>query len=350
MIQKIDLDYDSKVKLYQSIVNGNSELFADIMNSSERKLSGLVELAYLMNLTIGFKEFYKSHEEISDGVEEIIDNSDVYLLNNNPFGDFAFTLSDILEILGNEDYTLFIMNHYLADLELFKKFSSPSEKRIINNVLRLIDRYPKLKESYDDYRFRQQATSDVVEDKLETHYEERVENEGKKVEKQKVGTNYILFNSENIDIDKLIRLLTEKDKLNKYKQYITVLESTNNVNVATCLKHFLGTTSPTPLSFRLKWNGHTKASLKFLIRLITNTNENASRLNVIDESNPYGISSKYVSQWTGSGELWTPVCNVFGGSTGYMMSVGLGEEGEKRRTINLEQYNTIADIYFACKK
>ena len=348
MIQKIDLDYDSKVKLYQSIVNGNSELFADIMNSSERKLSGLVELAYLMNLTIGFKEFYKSHEEISDGVEEIIDNSDVYLLNNNPFGDFAFTLSDILEILGNEDYTLFIMNHYLADLELFKKFSSPSEKRIINNVLRLIDRYPKLKESYDDYRFRQQATSDVVEDKLETHYEESVENEEKTVKKQKVGTNYITFNSENIDIDKLIRLLTEKDKLNKYHQFITVLESTDNVNVATCLKHFLGTASNTPLSFKLKWNGRTKASLKFLIRLITNTNEEASRLNVIDESEYDGISPEYVSQWAGSGELWAPVCNVFGGSTGYMMSVGLGDEGTKAR--NLEQYNTIADIYFACKK
>ena len=348
MIQKIDLDYDSKVKLYQSIVNGNSELFADIMNSSERKLSGLVELAYLMNLTIGFKEFYKSHEEISDGVEEIIDNSDVYLLNNNPFGDFAFTLSDILEILGNEDYTLFIMNHYLADLELFKKFSSPSEKRIINNVLRLIDRYPKLKESYDDYRFRQQATSDVVEDKLETHYEESVENEEKTVKKQKVGTNYITFNSENIDIDKLIRLLTEKDKLNKYHQFITVLESTDNVNVATCLKHFLGTTSNTPLSFTLKWNGRTKVSLKFLIRLITNTNEEASRLNVIDESEYDGISPEYVSQWAGSGELWAPVCNVFGGSTGYMMSVGLGDEGTKAR--NLEQYNTIADIYFACKK
>ena len=31
-----------------------------------------------------------------------------------------------------------------------------------------------------------------------------------------------------------------------------------------------------------------------------------------------------------------------------MMSVGLGDEGTKAR--NLEQYNTIADIYFACKK
>ncbi len=73
-------------------------------------------------------------------------------------------------------------------------------------------------------------------------------------------------------------------------------------------------------------------------------------MNVIDESEYDGISHEYVSQRTGSRKLWTAVCNVFGGSTGYMMSVGLGKEGEKRRTINLEQYNTIADIYFECKK
>ena len=165
-----------------------------------------------------------------------------------------------------------------------------------------------------------------------------------------IKVNYLIIDVQNIDIDKLIRLLTEKDGLNKSKQFITVLESTDNVDVATCLKHFLGTTSNTPLSFKLKWNGHTMASLKFLIRLLTNTNEKASRKNVIDESNREGISPEFVSKWTGSGELWTPVCEVFGGSPDYMMSVGLGKEGSPAREINLEQYNTIADIYFACKK
>ena len=91
-------------------------------------------------------------------------------------------------------------------------------------------------------------------------------------------------------------------------------------------------------------------SLKFLIRLLTNTNENASKSNVIDESNREGISPEFVSKWTGSGELWAPVCEVFGGSTGYMMSVGLGKEGDKARELNIEHIETIVEIYFACKK
>ena len=344
------MDYDSKVKLYQSIINANLELFADIVKSSERKLSGLIEFAYIMNFTSGFlKEYGKSRKEVSNPIERVA-NSDVYLLNNNPFLDFEITQSGMMGKVLNEDFTLSQMNLLIAALEFLKNSALPAEKRIINNILRLVDQHPKLKDAYNNYKVKQQVAYNSAEDTSDSHSEESVENEEKKVEKQKVGTNYILFNSENIDIDKLIRLLTEKDKLNKYHQFITVLESTDNVNVATCLKHFLGTTSPTPLSFKLKWNGHTKASLKFLIRLLTNTNEKASRSNVIDTSNHEGISPEYVSQWTGSGELWAPVCNVFGGSTGYMMSVGLGKEGDKAREINLKQYNTIADIYFACKK
>ena len=350
IIQNTDLDYDSKVKLYQSIINANLELFADIVKSSERKLSGLIEFAYIMNFTSGFlKEYGKSRKEVSNPIERVA-NSDVYLLNNNPFLDFEITQSGMMGRVLNEDFTLSQMNLLIAALEFLKNSALPAEKRIINNILRLVDQHPKLKDAYNNYKVKQQVAYNSAEDTSDSHSEESVENEEKKVEKQKVGTNYILFNSENLDIDKFIRLLTEKDELNKNQPFITVLESTDNVNVATCLKHFLGTTSPTPLSFKLKWNGHTKASLKFLIRLLTNTNEKASRSNVIDTSNHEGISPEYVSQWTGSGELWAPVCNVFGGSTGYMMSVGLGKEGDKAREINLKQYNTIADIYFACKK
>ena len=349
IIKNSNLNYDTRIKLYRSIVNHNPEELAEIVKSSERELSGLIELAYFMNWMRGFikipDEFFKEDSNPIDGFAKF----DEFQLLNNPFSDLEISSHEIMENGANEDYILSQMNRCLEELEIFKSRALQAEKRIINKIFKLLDQYPKLKDAYNDYKAKQQA-SDFTEDTLNPSSGDNVRIEGKTVKKQKVGTNFITFNSKNIDVDKLIKLLTEKDELNKFQPFITVLESTNNVNVATCLKHFLGTTSNTPLSFRLKWNGHTKASLKFLIRLITNTNEDASRSNVIDESNREGISAKYVSQWTGSGELWTPVCNVFGGSTGYMMSVGLGDEGSKARKINLEQYNTIADIYFACKK
>ena len=350
IIKNSNLNYDTRIKLYRSIVNHNPEELAEIVKSSERELSGLIELAYFMNWMRGFikipDEFFKEDSNPIDGFARF----DEFQLLNNPFSDLEISSHEIMENSANEDYILSQMNRGLEELENFKSRALQAEKRIINKIFKHLDKYPKLKDAYNDYKAKQQAATGSTEDTLNPPSEDSVRIEGKTVKKQKVGTNYITFNSENIDVDKLIKLLTEKDKLNKYKQFITVLESTDNVNVATCLKHFLGTTSKTPLSFRLKWNGRTKASLKFLIRLLTNTNENASKSNVIDLSDHEGINSEFVSKWTGSGELWAPVCEVFGGSTGYMMSVGLGKEGEKRRIINLEQYNTIADIYFACKK
>ena len=353
IIKNTNLDYDIRTKLYRSIVNSDLEHFADIVKSSEHELRGLIELAYQMNF---LSELEKLITKLFDNLKEDsnpIDDSanlDEFLLLNNPFSDYDISPYENSAYDATFEETMLCwLDTYMEMLETFKNIALPEEKRIINKILRLVDQHPKLIDAYNDYKVKKQLASSSDKNTLVPHSGENVSIEGKAVKKQKVGTNYITFNSENIDIDKLIRLLTEKDKLNKYHQFITVLESTDNVNVATCLKHFLGTHSNTPLSFRLNWNGHTKASLKFLIRLITNTNEEASRLNVIDESEYDGISHEYVSQWTGSGELWTPVCNVFGGSTGYMMSVGLGKEGEKRRIINLEQYNTIADIYFECK-
>jgi hypothetical protein len=92
-------------------------------------------------------------------------------------------------------------------------------------------------------------------------------------------------------------------------------------------------------------------SLKFLIRLIANTNEDAARDNVIkvtSKKSSDGIS-KNVSTWKGSGDLWTPVYNVFEGCTSSILTAALGEEGSDARAINLNELETIADIYFACK-
>ena len=324
IIKNTNLDYDIRTKLYRSIVNSDLELFANIVKSSEHELSGLIEFAYLMNFMIGFEKlvtkFYDNFKEDSNPIDGSA-NLDEFLLLNNPFSDYEISPYENSAYDATFEETMLCwLDTYMEMLETFKNIALPEEKRIINKILRLVDQHPKLIDAYNDYKVKKQLASSSDKNTLVPHSGENVSIEGKAVKKQKVGTNYIIFNSENIDVDKLIKLLTEKDKLNKNKQFITVLESTNNVNVATCLKHFLDNPSNTPLSFILKWNGYTKASLKF----------------------------EYVSQWAGSGELWAPVCEVFGGSTGYMMSVGLGDEGTKAR--NLEQYNTIADIYFACKK
>lgn len=163
--------------------------------------------------------------------------------------------------------------------------------------------------------------------------------------------NYLPANIQNIDIDKFIRLLTMEDELNENKQFITVLDSKDNVEVATCLKHFLGSTSLTPLSFKLKWNGNSMVSLKFLIRLLVNTKEDATEKNVIEKNHKkaYDGISEHVSEWTGSGDLWTPVFNVFDGITESILTARLGDSDSAREK-NLKQLQTIAHIYFACKK
>ena len=90
-------------------------------------------------------------------------------------------------------------------------------------------------------------------------------------------------------------------------------------------------------------------SLKFLIRLIVNPNEDAKKDDVINKSKFDGIS-KNVSKWKGAGDLWTPVYNVFEGCTSSIFTAALGAEGTDARAINLNELETIADIYFECKK
>ena len=362
LIQNTNCDSDTKTVLFNSVKKGDFNTFYKTIITHEHEARILIRYAY--DIHFGREEIKLNEHlfnitlNVPDNPIEILNRANEMLFLKNPYIDNGNndSIPDFMKTDAQDadlkKQMLWLLDTSLIALDNCYMYAYPSEKKIFDKVRSLVDfnKHPELKDAYNDYKVKQQAAADSTVHTLDSLSRENVRIEDVVVKKQKVGTNYILFNSNNLDIDKLIRLLTEKNEINKNQQFITVLESTDNVNVATCLKHFLGTTSTTPLSFKLKWNGHTKASLKFLIRLLTNTNKEASRLNVIDESDREGISPKFVSQWTGSGELWTPVCNVFGGSTGYMMSVGLGEEGSPARKNNLEQYNTIADIYFACKK
>ena len=362
LIENTECPRDIKIKIYNSIVSGDVDSFSNTIDSCEREAKILIIYAY--ELDFYNNKFIKIIDELRSAYPNgILDcsNEDLDLIQDSFLFESPFR-SNTPKTVGG-DYLVYqkgqlasIWFKMVEALEMIKQGAYSSEKRIYDRVLNRMEQYSEFKGAYEDLKTCDDEQSDatntreknvVIKDQNDAG-DRNNKGENRKETSSKV--NFLPVSIQNLDIDKFIRLLTEKDKLNKYKQFITVLESTDNVNVATCLKHFLGTASNTPLSFKLKWNGRTKASLKFLIRLITNSNEEASRSNVIDESNREGISPEYVSQWTGSGELWTPVCNVFGGSAGYMMSVGLGDEGSKARKINLEQYNTIADIYFACKK
>lgn len=359
LIQNTDCSHDVKTVLYNSITKGDFNTFYTTIKTHENDVRILLINAYdnhFERMKLKLNDYlYKIAESEPDNYFELRNQAIEKLFLYNPYVDKGedesipdFMLTNVQEADIREQQ-LWILDTVLKMFDNCYKYAYPSEKKIFNKVRSLVDfnKYPELKDAYDKYLAKQKAVSN------QTDFEATIDSEEDKGENRMndaIKVNYLTVSIRNIDIDKLIRLLTEKDELNKYQPFITILESTDNVNVATCLKHFFGTTSTTPLSFKLKWNGHTMASLKFLIRLLTNTNEKASRKKVIDESNREGISPEFVSKWTGSGELWTPVCEVFGGSPDYMMSVGLGKEGTETRVKNIEQIETIADIYFACKK
>ena len=351
MIQKTDCPYDIKVTLYKSITTGDVPLFANTIKSYNRETSVMIELAYVMDfvnkiMDLGY-QFLNPDRELLNPFDEIADFQDL-LASQNPFEEFDFGIFT-LEESDMEEQALFVIDQWIGMLEELKKMAYPLERRIYNKVLGIIRQNPELEKAYSKYKTRKNSVSnpdDVVASKVSG------EDKGDNRKKASSKVNYLPVSIQNLDIDKFIRLLTEKDKLNKYKQFITVLESTNNVSVATCLKHFLNTRSNTPLSFTLKWNGNSMVSLKFLIRLIANTNEDAARDNVIEvtsKKSSDGISMN-VSTWKGSGDLWTPVYNVFEGCTSSIFTAALGEEGSDARAINLNELETIADIYFECKK
>lgn len=362
LIQNINCDGDTKTVLINSFEKGDFNTFHKAIKTHENDVRILIQYAYYIHLG---RERIKLNDDFfniaKSGAENLIENitraSERFLLKN-PFVDSGndesipdFQFADVQEANFKEQQ-LWLLDNLLRVYDGCYKYAYPSEEKIFKKVRSLVDfnKHPELKDAYDEYLAKQKAVSN------QTDVEATIVSEEDKEKKRKsVGTrvNYlpVSIRIQNLDVDKLIRLLTKKDELNKNQQFITVLESTDNVDVATCLKHFLNTRSTSPLSFTLKWNGNSMVSLKFLIRLIANTNEDATRDNVIEKKSKKAFDgiSKIVSKWKGSGDLWTPVYNVFEGCTSSILTAALGEEGTDARVINLNELETIADIYFECK-
>ena len=250
-----------KSVLYNSIKEGDFERFYEIIKEHGHEVRLLINYCYSSQY---FRMCAQSTDylfrESINGVDiplEKIKQYEETILRRNPFVERGhdespdFLKKDILK-RDKKEISLWLLDGSLKAFDESNDFIFPSEREVYNKVFNLVDfnKHPELKKAYDEYKAKQKAESKQtdVEAKIVSE-EDRIENR-KKVSSQ---VNYLPVNIQDLDIDKFIRLLIQKDKLNKYKQFITVLESTNNVSVATCLKHFLGTTSPTPC--RSNYNG-----------------------------------------------------------------------------------------------
>ena len=354
IIQKSDCDYDIRTKLYQSIVTDNLEMFTECIKPLDREFCGLIEFAYMMGFINSFiAEFNKFFNNDSNPIDAFAD-LDVFLLLNNPFSDLDVNMSTIMDNSSSEEYIFSQLNRCLEMLEFFSDNSLTAEKKVLNKLLKLIDNYPELKEAYDEFKAKQNAASDAEQPKGQAKVpEDKKEENPEEQKKQTIVPNFLPDRTNNIDIDELVRLLTQKDKLNNNHIFVTLVECNPvNADVTSCLKHFLGQTSTTPLSFTLRWNDKNKVSLKFLIRLLFNTNGKATKRTVIekDAKKAYdGISDK-VSTGQGGLPIWPSVIEVFENCPKSIEQAGLGDEGSDAREYNLKQLRTIAKMYFACRK
>jgi len=358
LIQNTKCGGDVKSVLSNSVKEGDFESFNKTIITHEHEVRILINHSYSNQYFRMFAQtvdnLFKESTKRMENPIDMINRYNEALLLLRPYVDNIndeSTSKDVQEI-DNKERSLWLLDNILKAFDDdSKKYLYPSEKRIFDKVLSIVDfnKHPELKEAYEEYKAKQKAATNKTDVEATIVSEE---DKGKKRKNEGTRVNHLPVSIQNLDIDKFIKLLTEKDEINKFQPLITVLESTNNVNVATCLKHFLGTFSTTPLSFKLKWNGNSMVSLKFLIRLIVNTNNNVTRENVIEKNNKIAFDgiSKIVSKWKRSGDLWAPVYNVFEGCTSSILTATLGDEGTEARKINLEQLETIADIYFACKK
>lgn len=353
IIQKSDCDYDIRTILYQSIVTDNLEMFTESIRPLDRKFCGLIEFAYMMDFANSFfAEFNKSFNNDSNPIDAFA-NLDVFSLLNNPFTDLDVSISKIMDNSSSEEYIFTLLNRCLEMLDFFRNRALSPEKKVLNKLLKIVDNYSELKEAYNEYKAKQSAASDVEQPKEQVKApEDKKEENPEEQKEQKTVPNYLPSRTNNINIDELIRLLTQKDKLNNNHIFVTLVKcDSSETDVAMCLKYFLDYKSST-LSFKLRWNDRNKVSLKFLIRLLFNTNGKATKKNVIekDAKKAYdGISDK-VSTGQGGFPIWPSVIEVFENCPKSIENAEAGDNGTEARKYNLKQLQTIAKIYFACRK
>jgi hypothetical protein len=366
MIYKTNCPANVKRELYDFVLSRNVNRFTQTIQTYESAAHNLIVHAYLMDLINNFEKLVPSVTSILDPSfpdQMLLSLNDQipFLELNEPIGKMfpLFTDTTNLDEFFNTELQIGLLDILIQWIVKLKKNALISERKVYDRILKYINHFPEIAAAYKEYKTKQDtllAVEEVATSKGHKEDESIVKDKevGGGNSKHIMVPNYITFSTMNIDIDKLVRLLTEEDELNERLPFISLVQCDNNMDIATCLKHFLGITSSTPLSFKLNWNRDNKVGLKFLIRLLLNTNKKATRRNVIKfkivdgTPNPYDGISKYVSVGKGLTGIWPSVRNVFHNCDA-IMQAGLGKT-ESAWIKNKKQLETVANIYFACKK
>lgn len=372
LIENTECSRENKIRLYNSIVSGDFGCFSDTIDSCEREAKILIIYAY--ELDFYNNRFLNIIDELRSTYPNGIlacSNDDLDLIQDSFLVESPFRSNSSRTVGGGylvyqREQLVYTWFKMVDALEMIKQGAYSSERRQFDRVLNRMEQYTEFKEARDKSKTTQDRllddknTGNEDEAKEITNDNESLEDPskkdtGKKSKTRGIVPNYITFSKRNLDIDKLVRLLIEPDKINGNSRFITLIQcDTQSADVATCLKHFLGITSPSPLSFKLKWNDNI-VGLKLLIRLLVNTNEKATRKNVIKYRivdgvpKPYdGISNKYVSDGKGQTAIWPSVREAFQGCK----SITQADLGDTKSAWekNMKQLETVAKIYFECKK
>ena len=235
LIQNTKCGGDVKSVLYNSVKEGDFESFKKTIITHEQEVRILINHSYsnqyirMFTQTVDYL-FKESTTGMEDPIE-MINRYNEALLLLYPFVDkdldestSVFLKKSIQEIDIKELYLWKLDGLLKAFDDESKNYLNLSEKKIFDKVLSIVDfnKHPQLKEAYEEYKAKQKAVTNqtIVEATIASEEDKRKnrKNDGTRV-------NYLLpVSIQNLDIDKLIRLLTEKDELNKFLPFITVLE------------------------------------------------------------------------------------------------------------------------------
>lgn len=165
-IQHTNCPYDIKIKLYNSIVSQDEELFGQIIQQYEREAYTVIELAYTMDMADKMKQYIEEKDRTNadnTNPEEKMDNSIINNLSMNPFQNFNPNM--IFNYLNDEDFDpnefIFgVMEMCFRQIKKLKDHAFPSEAIAINRIMEYIDQFPKTKAAYEEYIIKSDSPSD----------------------------------------------------------------------------------------------------------------------------------------------------------------------------------------------
>lgn len=158
MIQQTNCPQDVKISIYESIVSGNVNLFANLIKSYNRETHEITVLAYQFDFVeqlFNLKDQFLGADWETSKPDEVLDKLlDLYSVNyplhdsvqKQFFRIYSLQISDLSELF------LLFLDKCFGWIKELKERAYPLEMRIYNRLLELIDIYPELKDAYDEYK------------------------------------------------------------------------------------------------------------------------------------------------------------------------------------------------------